>query len=124
MKFEDIIPALREGKKVRRECFKQNCWLYWNKKLDVIMSHREEVPADCPATMNLMELSADDWEVIEEDDWSLDKQWQHYAKNEGCHYRQDVKRLKEKILNDVDELELHPAQNGMIHKIIQKRFGF
>lgn len=65
MKFEEIIPALREGKKVRR---KDHSWINfydciyvnWVGKVMPNRAYFEDY------TLDTEDLDADDWEVVEE----------------------------------------------------------
>lgn len=65
MKFGDVIPALKAGKKIRRkkwqrqEYIKMSSRLLWGRIVD-------EEDDDYSPTMG--DLTEDDWEILEEDD--------------------------------------------------------
>ena len=60
MKFEEVLPALREGKKIRRKCWGAKIYIYLAEKWDIIdnLHHRY--------IFNKSDLIDDDWEVVKE----------------------------------------------------------
>jgi hypothetical protein len=52
MKFEEVLPALRAGKKVRRKSWKEHLIFRFN--------------LGCLVTLTNIDLVADDWEVVKE----------------------------------------------------------
>lgn len=58
MKFEEVLPALREGKKIRRKCWGAKIYIYLAEKWDIIdnLHHRY--------IFNKSDLIDDDWEII------------------------------------------------------------
>jgi len=75
MKFEEIIPALREGKKVRRECWHRadSITYEWDRSLSLCreMPHGGYFQYQLP----LEDLNATDWEI-------KDKNWKPKSKGE------------------------------------------
>ena len=60
MKFEEIILALREGKKVRRKCWCAENYIILEEKGDIITDLQRRY------ILNRSDLNADDWEVVKE----------------------------------------------------------
>lgn len=54
MKFEEILPALRNGKKIRRKEWPGEIFISQNRKIMQV------------ATLYVSSLFADDWEIVEE----------------------------------------------------------
>lgn len=73
-KFEEVLPALREGKKIRRKCFAENYFLDKNDCIIDIFETFEEL------------LEHDDWEIVEEPKQKV-KYYPALVTHEDClHY--------------------------------------
>jgi hypothetical protein len=59
MRFEEVLPALREGKKVYRKCFGES---NWTNMPDITYYLHRFVPKYDAGNM----INADDWEIVEE----------------------------------------------------------
>lgn len=60
MKIEDILPALREGKRARRPDWPEGLTVTFDRKIGLIDSEGDELE------INLAYLHADDWELAPE----------------------------------------------------------
>lgn len=60
MKLEEVLPALREGKKIRRKC-------WWNKKYIVLEENADIITNSGQRyVFTTNTLLADDWEIVKE----------------------------------------------------------
>ena len=91
MKFEEVIPALRDGKKVRRESWHRadSITYEWSNNLSKLrdMPHGGYFHYNLP----LEDLNADDWEI-------KDKNWKPKSKG--------------KIQDMMEEMECNPKRVG------------
>ena len=70
MKFEEILPALREGKKIRRKDYTPDYYIYLDNDCLDGESLKSFLPTfsrivDC-FSLSSKDLLADDWEIVEE----------------------------------------------------------
>lgn len=77
MKFEEVLPALREGKKIRRKS--------WGRVHSFIIIKDDSLVDDyrCNVVIYAYDLKADDWEIVEEKKKvklrdMTEKQWQKW----------------------------------------------
>ena len=77
MKFEEVIPALREGKKIRRKS--------WGRVHSFIIIKDDSLVDDyrCNVVIYAYDLKADDWEIVKEKKKvklrdMTEKQWQKW----------------------------------------------
>ena len=95
MKFEEVIPALREGKKIRRKS--------WGRVHSFIIIKDDSLVDDyhCNVGIYAYDLKADDWEIVTEKKKVkirdlTEEEYKEYVK--GCDKRICVKCL----FNDVE----------------------
>lgn len=95
MKFEEVLPALREGKKVRRKS--------WGRVHSFIIIKDDSLVDDyhCNVGIYAYDLKADDWEIVEKKKKVkirdlTEEEYKEYVK--GCDKRICVKCL----FNDVE----------------------
>ncbi len=60
MMFEEVLPALREGKKVRRRGWSEGGYIQTNSVMDIVNEFSD------PASGLYNNMLIDDWEVVEE----------------------------------------------------------
>lgn len=60
-KFEEVLPALREGKKIRRSCWGEFYYIFYKIVEDCIVNDK-----DFYFTLKAEDMFKDDWEIIEE----------------------------------------------------------
>ena len=84
MKFEEVIPALREGKKIRRKS--------WGRVRSFIIIKDDSLVDDyrCNVVIYAYDLKADDWEIVKETKKVklrdlTEKEYREYEK--GCEKR-------------------------------------
>lgn len=108
MKFEDVLPALREGKKIRREYwkpYKKYIYLHFENSNNCakLFFHRNDGKDDEKwRCFPIADLIADDWEIVEEPKkvkfrdltkeqygkWIKNNCTRKYGENcEGCPFR-------------------------------------
>lgn len=63
MKFEEILPALKAGKKIRRKCWGKEVYI---KTHDFFVVGQIITEDNIDYALTVMDLEADDWEVIKE----------------------------------------------------------
>ena len=63
MKFEEVLPALREGKKVRRKSWREDTYFYKNHLGDIIFKNGGEDTYYYDLTCL---LDSNDWEIVKE----------------------------------------------------------
>lgn len=65
MKFEEVLPALREGKKVRRKAYPSDYYIYLkDKELNAFISFFNRTVGEIK--LMTRDLLADDWEIVKE----------------------------------------------------------
>lgn len=65
MRFEEALKAMREGKKVNPNCYKDSKYIYYldrNGKQIILILYGNEVAT----TFNYQEIMSEDWEIIDE----------------------------------------------------------
>ena len=60
MKFEEVLPALKEGKKIKRKCWYIKKYIVLEENGDIITDKRQRY------VFNKNSLLADDWEIVKE----------------------------------------------------------
>ncbi len=63
MKFEEVLPALREGKKIRR---KNDYWLAYTGCYQLIDNQLWDMYENLIDAIDIYDLLADDWEIVKE----------------------------------------------------------
>ena len=111
MKFEEVIPSLREGKKIRRELWHRAVSISyeWNNDLSKLreMPHGGYFHYHLP----LEDLSADDWEV-------KDKDWK--PKSKGTLH--DIAEEVECDPKVAEEVEKSQKRNILTPEELNRRF--
>ena len=111
MKFEEVIPALREGKKVRRESWHRadSITYEWGSDLSKLrdMPHGGYFQYQLP----LEDLNADDWEI-------KDKNWKPKSKGK----MQDIMEEIECDPKVAKEAEEHARRSILTPEELSRRF--
>lgn len=91
MRFEEVLPALREGKKVRRKSWNKRNYIVV-KKDNLIVDENDYAIPFC-----IDDFSADDWEIVEEKKKVklrdlTEEEFKKWFKNDCCRKNEDEKK--------------------------------
>lgn len=113
MKFEEALKLLKEGKKIRRKTWASGITI--KEKDDLIVGYNGGI-----FILGPKHLRVDDWEEYkEEDNWN----WR-FDEYQTIDTARSVKKLQQKILEDIEREFVYNGVKRRIKEIIKKRFGF
>lgn len=98
MKFEEVLPAFREGKKIRRSLWPKDEYIYGEN--GNVFDERGDI-----FDLILVIILCDDWEVVEESEQTYD--WDYIIKNKClCRFwdidSEEILSYKFRYLKEVD----------------------
>jgi len=114
MNFQEAVEAMKEGKKVQ-SAFKDSYYFIEGKVLKYYSDTRDKIE-EITEILDLITLDRN-WEIYEEED-----DWNFYEK--GAYDKDNMIKLKEKILGDIKMLNDEEFNYINIEDILNKRFGF
>lgn len=136
MDFIEAIKALKEGKKITMPYWNGD-YLFLPKDGEIVLNSEKKA-----YSFNFVSIESNKWEVVEEEDnWNIESvkldSFQSYKMPPYCFYG-DVVKLKEKILEDIENTTYDFREQGLdksqgdrigickeiVETIINKRFGF
>ena len=105
MKFEDVLPALKEGKKVRRSLWPKDEYIF--RVNNLVCNEKNDYW--CPADFD--NILRDDWEIIKESEYD----WDYIIENECPCWFWDIYEDGKVIgsLNNVHILEKCPYADNL-----------
>ena len=59
MKFEELLPALRDGRKIRRNFWWDGQYIIWNEDNEIVVGDTRET-----CIFGKEDFTCDDWEII------------------------------------------------------------
>lgn len=108
MNFQDALEQTKQRQKLTRPEWRDECYIY---SADGYGLHLNDM-----SHLTALDLSANDWEVVEEKEWQLarEEQYDTYSKSE-------IKKCCDLIIKDLEEGV--SGETGAIN-IVKRRFGF
>lgn len=122
MKFEEVLPALRNGKKIRRTGWLDADYIYIRNG-SIVDNDGDSFEIDLSITLN------DDWEIVDEPKWTDEKivEW-HKKTFPDCTYDQQVCKLFDEMEEyyseyDYDKALMELADVYIVALTTRERFG-